>query len=228
VSEPDGGQAQAINKGFAMATGEVINWLGCDDLLLPGALHRVGRELAIKPDCDVLVGRCRVYEPKSEWIYTPTYERLALMPCINPIPQPSCFFRRNAVGRAHVVDEGLQYALDFELWNYLRSTGAKWRVIDEILSVFYMAGDNKTATGGEKIIAEQARVYAQYTRERVPLSWWFLHVRRPLYRWAQINGLSRRAIRPLRWLYTWILGSLYGMERVRGVNTWEYFLENRT
>src|SRR5689334_12013167 len=49
VSEKDRGQSHAINKGFARATGEVVNWLCSDDLLTPGALDVVGRHFAESP-----------------------------------------------------------------------------------------------------------------------------------------------------------------------------------
>ncbi|RUR84595.1 glycosyltransferase family 2 protein [Chlorogloeopsis fritschii PCC 9212] len=56
VSEKDNGQSNAINKGFAKCSGEVVNWLCSDDLLVPGALHTVGKYFAESSNIDVLVG----------------------------------------------------------------------------------------------------------------------------------------------------------------------------
>ena len=41
VSEPDGGQSDAINKGIERTTGEIVSYLNSDDYLLPGALQTV-------------------------------------------------------------------------------------------------------------------------------------------------------------------------------------------
>ena len=55
-SEPDSGQADAINRGFAQTSGELMAWLNSDDLLLPGTLAYVGRYFAEHPDVDVVYG----------------------------------------------------------------------------------------------------------------------------------------------------------------------------
>jgi len=56
VSEKDSGQSEAINKGFKKATGEFFNWINSDDVLFPGALHRIAEAFAKNPDADLIVG----------------------------------------------------------------------------------------------------------------------------------------------------------------------------
>src|SRR5262245_1299715 len=58
LREPDGGQAEAINKGFRLATGDVFCFLNSDDTFLPGALHRVAQEINPALGRHVVMGRC--------------------------------------------------------------------------------------------------------------------------------------------------------------------------
>ena len=60
VSEPDGGQSDAINKRFARATGEVVAWLNADDFYLPGALSRVARGYEQDPAASFYFGDGRL------------------------------------------------------------------------------------------------------------------------------------------------------------------------
>jgi glycosyltransferase involved in cell wall biosynthesis len=56
TSDPEGGQADAINRGFRHTNGEIMAWLNSDDLLLPGSLAYVARHFAEHPDVDVVHG----------------------------------------------------------------------------------------------------------------------------------------------------------------------------
>src|SRR5947209_14851315 len=58
IREPDRGQADAINKGFRVATGKVYCFLNSDDTFLPGALHRVAGEIDPARGRHVVMGRC--------------------------------------------------------------------------------------------------------------------------------------------------------------------------
>src|SRR5258706_6083465 len=68
VSEPDRGQADAINKGLARATGEIRAYLNSDDLYLPGALLRVAAEYRAHPDADIICGVCRVIDEHGRMV----------------------------------------------------------------------------------------------------------------------------------------------------------------
>ena len=78
--QPDGGQAQAINRGFARTDGEIMAWLNSDDILLPGALAHVAAKFAAHPEIDVLYGhRVLIDENDCEigrWIMPAQYHLL--------------------------------------------------------------------------------------------------------------------------------------------------------
>ena len=62
LSEPDDGQADALNKGIALATGDVIGWLNSDDLYHPGCLDAVARVFAAEPRTQWLYGKVRIID----------------------------------------------------------------------------------------------------------------------------------------------------------------------
>ncbi|MDI6743224.1 MAG: glycosyltransferase family 2 protein [Smithella sp.] len=228
VSENDLGQANAINKGFAKATGEIVNWLCSDDYLTQGALKIVGREFAEHPDVDIVAGACRlVYdlEPSRNRIEQPTEEKLSVMPCCNPIPQPSCFYRRALLKRRPPLNETFHYVMDFELWNYFISNGNRWRLISNVLSEYPLSGSNKITTGGVKITLEFEKVYRLYTNERIPATFWHRRLRYPLERLHRRypNALFGFLIYyPWQCLMILILSPFYGFKRMRWMNWVEF------
>ena len=218
VSEKDSGQGNAINKGFAQCTGEVVNWLCSDDILPEGVLHTIGKFFARSPDIDVLVGACRIVyvtENNREFIRTSTLKRIELMPARNALAQPSCFYRRHLLARPQPIDESYHYAMDFELWNYFKSQGARWHCIDDILSVAIQDGDNKSSTGGEKVTFELERVYNTYVEERIPLTFWHRKLRYPLERFISTHPqrIWRLAVGPVWVAITLLLSPFYGFDR---------------
>lgn len=130
VSEPDAGQAAAINKGWRMTRGEVIAWLNADDLYRPGAIQEAVAFLEAHPDVDMVYGDCDFIDasgrligtyPARPWDYAELVRR-----AVNFVPQPAVFLRRRVLETVGYLNEGLHYAMDFEYWLRL---GLRHRVV---------------------------------------------------------------------------------------------------
>lgn len=228
VSETDTGQSNAINKGFAKATGTIVNWLCSDDELLPGALKIVARQFSDHPEIDIVCGACHLLYTNEPWrnrILRADADLFALIPCCNPIPQGSCFYRRKLLDRQPILNEQLHYAMDFELWNHFRSKGATWLFITDVLGIQHFSGDNKTATGNPAITLEFERVYRSYVKERIPLTFWHRKLRYPLERIRRKNpGLlfGLFIYYPYQCTIILALSPFYGFSRVRWMNWVEF------
>lgn len=220
ISEKDRGQSHAINKGFSHARGEVINWLGADDELLPGALTHIGRQFAEDPDLDVLIGACEfTFADAPSNVVVPATQAGELQSLIenlsvaNFIPQPSCFFRRRRLRRTPPVREDLHYVMDHELWIYFQKQGARFHGTNQLISRFASSADNKTSIGGMKIIRELAKIQRDYDESAiVPLSTAYALLRYRLDAWRryQSHPLAYRLTAPYWRLVSFGLHYFYG------------------
>jgi glycosyltransferase involved in cell wall biosynthesis len=96
ISEPDGGHAEAIRKGFDKATGEILAWLCSDDLYVIGALRAVGECFRNHPGAEVVYGNTNVVDAHTHFVRelrAVPYSRLAMFTHIN-LHQPSTFWTR--------------------------------------------------------------------------------------------------------------------------------------
>lgn len=121
ASEPDGGQSDAINKGFSRATGEILAWLNSDDRYEPCAVTEAVDVFLREPEVALVYGtwRCmdvtgRVIENAGNPSDFDPREAISNFLCL--IPQPSAFFKRFAVKRIGMLDPRLSYCMDFDLW----------------------------------------------------------------------------------------------------------------
>ena len=229
MSEKDRGQANAINKGFLRAKGEIVNWLCSDDVLLPSALLTVGRIFAAEPEIDVVAGSTLEHFSdgrRRDRLFKASRELIDILPVNNPCAQPSCFYRKRLIQtRSTPLDESYNYAMDTELWTYFRSIGARWKMIDDVLCRAVQSEDNKTSIGGEKITRELEKLYNTYVHERIPLTYWHRLLRYPLERVRRRHRgvlFAYLIYFPYQCAIIALLSPFYGFHRVRWMNWAEF------
>ncbi|HMV95505.1 MAG TPA: glycosyltransferase family 2 protein [Anaerolineales bacterium] len=125
VSEKDGGQAEAINKGFARATGEIIAWLNSDDYYLPGAVSAAVKMFEANPEVMLVYGNMLAVDEHGKTFNTLTYKQLILedLLCFQIIGQPAVFMRRSALQKTDGLDSTFHFLLDHFLWIQLAQHG---------------------------------------------------------------------------------------------------------
>lgn len=118
LSEPDAGQAEAINKGFERARGEFVAWLNSDDLYLPGAVSDAVVALQANPDTGMVFGDAITIDAQGRPLNHLTFKNWGLVDLMGfrIICQPAVFLRRTALEQAGFLDTSYHYLLDHHLW----------------------------------------------------------------------------------------------------------------
>ena len=157
ISERDGGQSDAVNKGIARSTGEIVAYVNSDDVLEPGCLDRVGCCFSENPEAEWVAGGCRVFGHDTEtWALHPEgWTRLldTVLPWSRPqryvFPQSgACFMRRSLIERIGRYDTTLHYSMDMEYYARAAFSGAVMHVIPEILAGWRIHRESKSWTRG--------------------------------------------------------------------------------
>ncbi len=164
VSEPDRGLSHAMNKGIAMATGEVVGELNADDRYRPGALRAVAAAFAERPDVEWVTGRCPIIDAAGHEIRRPvtTYKNallrrysLGLYLTHNFVSAPATFFRTDVLRELGGFDERYRISVDYDLQLKLARRGDPV-VLDHDLAEFRMAEGSLSMSGFERQFAEHA------------------------------------------------------------------------
>jgi len=148
VSEPDAGQAQAINKGLSRATGSILAWLNSDDTYTPGAVRRAVAALAAHPEHDLAYANCdyvdtkgRLLQRVAAWDFVPR----RVLSGIPLVIQPASFFRRRALERAGLLDESLQYLMDHDYFVRMVLLGLTFLKVEDVWAHFRWHAASKTS-----------------------------------------------------------------------------------
>jgi hypothetical protein len=148
VSEPDRGQTDALNKGFAIATGDYLGWLNADDSLAPVAIQRIVDTFASNPEVGWVYCDCEIRQEKgdSEIARPPAHLGPGTLDYGNRLTQPGVFIARWALDRVGPLDEAIDLAMDYDLWLRLIDAGVPAAYVPEALAVFEVHSSSKTGS----------------------------------------------------------------------------------
>lgn len=148
ISEPDKGQADAINKGMRLATGDILAWLNSDDMYLPCTLQRAARALAPLHEPRLVSGGCLAVwegEAKAHSWPAPAWDREALKTRAL-LYQPSTFWTRALWEKAGELNAEFHYVLDWE-WFLRASAVGEFQMLPELLSIYRFHPGHKSSSG---------------------------------------------------------------------------------
>lgn len=151
VSEPDEGQADALNKGLGMATGDIIGWLNSDDYYCPLTLLKVANELRGR-DLGLLYGNASYYhEDNSKFSFIDVVQRKKQyhLPFDIGWIQPATFWTRKLWETVGCLKNELNYGFDWE-WFLRACKVGDVLPCDEELAIYRLHKDHKTGKGGEE------------------------------------------------------------------------------
>src|SRR5262249_49676193 len=168
IREPDRGQADAINKGFRAATGDVLCFLNSDDTLQPGALARVARELDPAAGRHFVVGRCRFIDEHDRpngvehpWASS-GHPRVLEGWKGHPIPQPSAFGTGAVWERCGPLDADEHLVLDYDFFCRVTRHYTP-HLIDQALANYRLHAQSKTCQSDwERVVTAGLRASRRY------------------------------------------------------------------
>lgn len=161
VSEPDGGQTDAVNKGFSRATGQVLAWLNSDDCYYPSAVSEAVAYLQRHPLAGMVYGQADYIDAHGRVIgrfpaAQTDYRRLRRG--YVHIPQQAAFWRAGLWRQVGPLDTGLYFAMDYDLWLRLAQR-AELHYHPRRWAQFRLHGASKTISEDDRCWPEMVRIH---------------------------------------------------------------------
>jgi glycosyltransferase involved in cell wall biosynthesis len=186
VSEPDKGQTEAINKGFARAQGTILAWLNSDDTYQPGAVSEAVAFFQEYPDLGLIYGDANFINAQGKVIgqfnaQQTSYRRLRRGGVY--IPQQAAFWRADLWKQVGPLDPETYFAMDYDLWVRLARVSQIRYFPGHTWANFRLHDDAKTIAADERCWPEMLRIH------RRDGGGWFS--------WIYLRYFARRLLAPL-------------------------------
>jgi len=166
ISEKDDGQSDAIRKGFALASGDIITWMNSDDTYTEEALLNIGKFFASNPSVRFAYGNRDIINENDQVIgrrRQPDFHPRIMRYCHMIVPQVSAFWQRSLYQESGGVDASLRFCMDFDLFVKMALISPPAH-LSIILGNFRIHGDSKTSNLENVRLAEDQLVHKRYCR----------------------------------------------------------------
>jgi len=181
ISEPDNGQTDAINKGFQIATGDIVAYLNSDDLYLPKTLHKVATYFRDNTDKNWVTGKCNIIDKNNVIIRKKitAYKNFLLkrysynlLLSENFVSQPATFWRKSALNKIGLLTSDHHLVMDYEYWLRL-GEHFSLGVLDDYLASFRWYEDSKSGSMYKRQFKEGlsvAKIFARKKNKKWPIA----------------------------------------------------------
>jgi len=169
VSEPDQGQADAIRKGFAKSSGEIMAWLNSDDLYLPGALWKVARLFCQKPEADLVYGNIYLIDEEDRKIGELRFTKFDFNTLIfegGNLHQTGAFWRRHIYEQVGGINPYYKFCMDFDFFCRVAEIGRLMHLKD-YLACFRIHKNAKSSTLKDVGEAEHEQIRQRYLSKNI-------------------------------------------------------------
>jgi glycosyltransferase involved in cell wall biosynthesis len=196
VSEPDQGQTEAINKGFARAKGEVLAWLNSDDTLEPQAAAEAVAYLREHPEVGMVYGDANFINAQGDVIgkfpARQTDYDLLRQGYVH-VSQQASFFRANLWRQVGPLDPSFYFAMDYDLWVRLARL-APLVYMPRQWANFRLHGDAKTIAADDRCWPEMLRVHYRdggSVFSIIVAKYWLRKLAAPYINWKRRRMMQR-------------------------------------
>jgi glycosyltransferase involved in cell wall biosynthesis len=166
VSEKDNGQCNALNKGLAKATGQIIGWINSDDIYFEGTFNKCAQLFKKNPTTDVLFGNYICIDESGRVIHNRkeiTYDfNISLWTKECHHANLAGFFRRKCFDTCGYFREDLHMSMDFELYLRFAYNGCKFLHLNSYLGAYRFHSESKSVLAFQKALKENDMVFSEY------------------------------------------------------------------
>lgn len=178
ISETDGGQSEAINKGFKMAKGEIVAWLNSDDMYEHNCISKVVKIFKRNKHLGLLYGDGYLCDKndnsKMRFPFIQRFDEWILTNIWDYILQPATFFRKSFLNKINYLNSDLKYCMDWDLWIRLSKISDVY-YLQEPLAYSRIYEETKTSSGGKERLKEIRNLMRYHSGKKYPIGYLFYY-----------------------------------------------------